>query len=128
MTPKTEERHDALRRRLVDLAEQRIVDGGIAAVKARDLAKSANCALGAIYNVFDDLMHIVLEVNSRSFKLLDQKLRRDLNQPVSSPTEQLILIADCYLDFALDEPNRWRSLFDVPFSDDFEVHNGTGIS
>lgn len=122
MAGKREERRDALRRTLIDIAEARIVESGAASIKARNLAKEAGCALGAIYNVFEDLTHIVIEVNGRSFSMLAQQVQKALQDHVSdSATDQLIVIADAYLDFALRETNRWRSLFDVPFSPELEV-------
>ena len=67
MSEKTEKRRAELRTRLVDAAEAAIVADGIAAVKARDLAKQANCAVGAIYNVFADMTQLVMAVNGRTF-------------------------------------------------------------
>lgn len=122
MTGKKEERHDALRRKLVDIAEARIAEGGIGAIKARDLAKQAGCALGAIYTVFDDLTHITLEVNGRTFRQLGQAVDQDLQSCADAgPTERLLCIAEAYLVFALTKTPRWRSLFDVPFSADLDV-------
>ena len=122
MAGKIETRRDALRKTLIDIAEQRIVKDGASAIKARDLAQTAGCALGAIYNVFDDLTHIILEVNGRSFRMLGQRVQNDLSACTSSSaTDCLITIANAYLDFAVTETNRWRSLFDIPFSPDLEV-------
>lgn len=122
MAGKREERREALRKTLVDIAEARIVRDGVHAIKARDLAKEAGCALGAIYNVFEDLTHIVLDVNGRSFRVLGVQVQRALESVHGSgPTDQLIAIAEAYLDFAMSQTNRWRSLFEVPFSPDLEV-------
>ncbi|QGX99906.1 TetR/AcrR family transcriptional regulator [Roseovarius faecimaris] len=122
MAGKTEERHDALRRKLVDIAETRMAEGGLSALKARDLAKEAGCALGAIYTVFDDLTHIALEVNGRTFRQLGRDVDGALQGCAdASPTDRLLCIADAYLTFALRETRRWRSLFDVPFSPDLDV-------
>ncbi|MFK7939374.1 MAG: TetR/AcrR family transcriptional regulator [Roseovarius sp.] len=122
MAGKREERREALRKTLVDIAEARVVQDGAQAVKARELAKEAGCALGAIYNVFEDLTHIVLDVNGRSFRLLGQDMRSALNEVSDdTPTDQLIAIAEAYLTFAMTQTNRWRSLFEVPFSPDLEI-------
>ncbi|WP_371224951.1 TetR/AcrR family transcriptional regulator [Roseovarius sp. 2305UL8-3] len=122
MAGKIEERHKALRNKLVDIAEIRVAAGGVEAVKARDLAKEAECALGAIYNVFDDLNDIVLAVNGRTFQQLDAALQHGLQgYEGASATQRLIAIAAAYLEFAMHHPNRWRSLFDVPFSADLQV-------
>lgn len=97
-------------------------EGGLAALKARDLAKEAGCAVGAIYTVFDDLTQIALEVNGRTFRLLGIAVNQELRSCTGvGPTERLLCIAEAYLGFALTETARWRSLFDIPFSPDLEV-------
>lgn len=122
MAGKRQERRETLRKTLVDIAEQRIVRDGPHAIKARDLAKEAGCALGAIYNVFEDLAHIVLDVNGRSLRLLSADVRHALEEVGSAdPTHQLMAIAGAYLGFATEQTNRWRSLFDVPFLPEMEV-------
>lgn len=122
MTEKIEKRHKALREKLVEIAEQRIAADGMEAVKARDLAKTAECALGAIYNVFDDIREIILIVNGRTFQRLGDAVQHDLaGRENTSPTERLITIANAYLDFAVENTNLWRSLFDVPFSSDLNA-------
>lgn len=119
MSEKTKARREALRLALVDAAERRIVAGGLASVKARDLAQDAGCALGAIYNVFDDLSALFMAVNARTFQQLDraisasQTLAQD--QP---PREALIAMALAYLDYAAENTNRWRALFDLDLPDD----------
>ncbi len=117
MAGKVEERRKALRNALIDIAEKRIVDGGIDAVKARDLAREANCATGAIYNVFDDLQDIVIAVNMRTFARLGRRVAQSVEDAAdASPTDQLIGMSRAYLQFASDHPRLWRTLFDLQMS------------
>ena len=67
MSEKIEARKAALKKNLTDLAEAQIAAQGFASLRARDLAKEAGCSVGAIYNVFDDLTALTLEVNGRTF-------------------------------------------------------------
>lgn len=117
MAGKTAQRRQALRDRLIDIAEDTIARDGMAAIKARDLAKQADCALGAIYNVFDDLNDIVIAVNGRTFRRLGRVVA-NVNRAASpdAPVEQLIAMSDAYLQFAIDHPKLWRSLFDLRIS------------
>lgn len=46
MASKVEKQRDELRVKLIDIAESRIAAEGIAAIKARDLAKPAGCSVG----------------------------------------------------------------------------------
>ena len=67
---KQADRNAALRTRLVDAAERTIDERGLAALKARDLAAEAGCAIGTIYNVFEHLDELVLAVGSRTLAML----------------------------------------------------------
>ncbi len=119
---KTSERREALRTRLIDIAEARIAEAGIASIKARDLARRAECAVGAIYNVFEDINDIVIAVNGRTFRHLGAAVAASLEgHEDKDPSERLILMSNAYLDFAAAHPNRWRTLFDLRMSTDMDV-------
>ncbi len=122
MTGKVEKRRDALRNKLTDIAEARIREAGISAIKARDLAKQADCAVGAIYNVFDDLQDIIIAVNGRTFQRLGRAVAISLaGKEALPPTERLIVMSCAYLEFAAANPNAWRSLFDIRMTKDMDV-------
>jgi AcrR family transcriptional regulator len=113
------ERREQLKTALVDAAEAIIARDGLAALRARDLAAAAGCALGAIYNVFDDLDAIVFAVNMRTLALLDRSLGEAVRRksPAAgmkseAPDAQLIRLALAYLDFAGKYGPRWRALFE----------------
>ena len=55
MARDTEKRRTELREKLIDIAERDIRDNGLSSLRARALAEEAGCAVGAIYNVFDDM-------------------------------------------------------------------------
>jgi len=122
MSDKIAKRRADLRTRIIDAAEATILADGISAVKARDLAKTAGCALGAIYNVFDDMTHIVLEVNGRTFKRLGVFIADALAaQAPQPPRDALITMAKAYLQFAADNKRAWRTLFDLEMSTEQDV-------
>src|SRR3954466_15217886 len=72
---KAQTRRQNLREALVAAAEKRIGTGGLRGLKARDLAAEAGCAVGAIYNVVDDLDDLILAVNARTLAALERALR-----------------------------------------------------
>lgn len=113
MPTKAEIRRKDLRDRLIDIAEQVIRKDGLGAIKARDLATQAGCALGAIYNVFDDLGDLVLEVNARTFQRLGASVAESLAAAPLDPTEQMIVMAQAYHRFAAENLAAWRALFDL---------------
>jgi len=113
MAGKVEARRKALREELVSSANRRIGDDGLTNLRARDLAKDAGCALGAIYNIFNDLDQLVLTVNSLTFQKLGAAVAEELSAAPEDPIEQLVVMAQSYHHFAADNYNHWRALFDV---------------
>lgn len=122
MTGKVQKRREELRIRIIEIAEDIITTDGIDALKARNLAKRAECAVGAIYNVFDDLQDIVIAVNGRTFHHLGIAIsERVKDMEDADPTDRLITMSFAYLDFARKNPNLWRCLFEFKLSVDMDV-------
>ncbi|MEM9785082.1 MAG: TetR/AcrR family transcriptional regulator [Pseudomonadota bacterium] len=113
MATKTELRRQELRDNLITIAERTIAKKGLTALRARDLASEAGCAVGAIYNVFGDLTDLVLAVNARTFHRLGADVAEALAEAPQDPVEQLVIMAQAYHRFAADNHLSWRALFDV---------------
>jgi AcrR family transcriptional regulator len=101
----------------LDAAERAVGQAGLPALKARDLAREAGCALGAIYNVFSDLDQIALAVNARTLAALEAFLVAKAQPGGEPPTADtaiaaMVRLASAYLDFALANTQRWRAVFD----------------
>lgn len=107
----------ALREALIEAAERIVAAHGLAAVKARDLAREAGCAVGAIYNVVPDLDALILAVNLRTLTLFEAAIARSLEDAPPLPggvpgaVDELVRLAFAYLRFAQAHPLRWRTLF-----------------
>lgn len=116
MAGKVAERKAALRAKLIDLAEEQIAAEGLSSLRARELAKQAGCATGAIYTHFADLDALVLEVNGRTFRRLGAAVAASVRDQQGDPVRRLITMSHAYLHFAADQPMLWRALFDVQMS------------
>lgn len=129
MAGKVEARRAALREKLIDLAEARIEVEGLSALRARDLAKEAKIAVGAIYSHFDDLHALILEVNGRTFARLGEVVATAVAANAGAPpNERLIAMSHAYLGFAQDHPKLWRALFDVEMRADGPVPEWYGAA
>jgi AcrR family transcriptional regulator len=110
------DRHAELRQQLIDAAERTIAEKGLAALKARDLARDAGCAVGTIYNVFEHLDELVLCVGLRTLTMLERALGAARPERPRSSTEDarddLVRLALAYLEFAATHTVRWRALFE----------------
>lgn len=121
MASKVAERKAALREKLIVLAEAKMASGGLRALKARDLAKEAGCAVGAIYNHFEDLDALALEVNGRTFARLGATVSRAVSGHPGTPNERLIAMSMAYMEFAVEQPLLWKALFSIEVSSDGPV-------
>ena len=117
-----DERRGRLREALIEAAERRIGADGLSALKARDLAKDAGCALGAIYNVFPDLDALVMAVKSRTLAAIDAAMSQ-IGEAFGdqAPALRLEKLGLTYLDFAMRQPRLWRCLFEHRLPDHYEV-------
>ena len=106
--PATALRHQGLRQDLIAAAEQVIDTQGLNELRARDLAKTAGCALGAIYNVFADMDGLILEVNANTLRAIGQTMAAIT---AASPTAQFLQLADAYVTYAATNRLRWDALF-----------------
>src|SRR3954451_14246550 len=108
----TDQRRARLRDALVAAAERAIAKQGLGALRARALAEEVGCAVGAIYNVVEDLDDLVLLVNARTLAALERDLSaadRD-GDPADGPNAavgRLVRMALAYLDFASTQTPRW---------------------
>ena len=121
MARDTGKRRAELRDKLVDIAEAEIRASGVASLRARALADKAGCAVGAIYNVFDDLTGLILAVNGRTFERLGAVVSGKVAASNGGPTDKLIIMGHAYLRFATEDPNLWRALFDIEMTADSGV-------
>ena len=121
MAKDTDKRRAELREKLLDIAEVEIRASGVGALRARTLADKAGCAVGAIYNVFEDLTGVILAVNGRTFERLGGAVSERVAASGGGPVDKLVIMGHAYLKFASDDPNLWRALFDIEMTADSGV-------
>jgi AcrR family transcriptional regulator len=111
------------KRRALMLATARaiIATKGLRSLKVRDVADAAACSIGSVYNEFGDFDGLILTVNRETVQALTARLKA---APSEDPVRQLHGLAAAYLDFATEQANLLRSLFehrmegDRPFPED----------
>jgi AcrR family transcriptional regulator len=121
----TEERRQNQRHKLIDAAERIIAERGLSGLKARDLAREVGCAVGAIYNLVQDMDELVLRVGSRTLARLDRALSDpSRSRPAITKTdaaESLVAVALAYSAFARDNLQLWRTLFEYRMAEGAQV-------
>ncbi|WP_454632410.1 TetR/AcrR family transcriptional regulator [Bradyrhizobium cenepequi] len=106
------ERRAKNRERLIEAAERSIAAGGLAGLKTRDLASEIGIANGAVYNLVEDVDELILRVGSRTLARLDATLTAAERDGPAEPADTLVRIAIAYCDFAADNLELWRALFE----------------
>lgn len=89
-----------------------IAGRGLTGLKTRDLAREIGCANGAVYNLVADIDELILRVGSRTLHRLDEALSAAESAGESSLQQTLVRIAIAYCDFAADNLQLWRALFE----------------
>lgn len=96
---------DALREKLIAIAEALVLQGGPEALTARALATHLGYSLGHIYNLVDDLNELILLVNARTLAQLHETLCDAADE--ASSGQRLLAIATAYLEFCQTNKNMW---------------------
>lgn len=109
---KTLERRTKQRDDLVAAAEKTIAAKGLAGLKSRQLAAAIGVANGAVFNLVEDMDELILRVGSRTLARLDAALSAAEASTAPSPAETLVRIAVAYCDFAAENLELWRALFE----------------
>ena len=106
------ERRAKFRDALILAAEESIAKGGLAGLKTRDLAQRIGVANGAVYNLVEDVDELILRVGSRTLARLDAALTAAESDGETAPVDVLVRIAVAYCDFAAENLELWRALFE----------------
>ena len=112
MMSKALERREKFREALILAAEGAIAHKGLAGLKTRDLAREIGVANGAVYNLVEDVDELILRVGSRTLARLDAALSAAEQNGPASPADRLVRIAIAYCDFAAENLQLWRALFE----------------
>ena len=107
---KTLERRAKQLEDLIAAAEKAIAAKGLSGLKSRELAARIGVANCAVFNLVDDMDELILRVGSRTLARLDAALSAVEGR--SPPAETLVRIAVAYCDFAAENLELWRALFE----------------
>ena len=102
---------EQLRKLILDAAQAIIEEQGLSGLSAREIARRIEYSPGTIYNMFENLDDVILNVEARILAALHERLQGVLNDGGSS-REALQRLAQSYLQFTHDKPRLWNILFE----------------
>lgn len=99
-----------LRELILDSAQEIIEANGLAGLSAREIARRIGYSPGTLYNIFQNLDDVVLNVEARVLDALDARISA-LPQD-GSINERIHRLAHAYLSFTHEKPRLWNLLFE----------------
>jgi AcrR family transcriptional regulator len=100
-----------LRELILDAAQEIIDTSGLAGLSAREIARRIGYSPGTIYNMFENLDDVVLNVEARVLDALDARLSAVLMEQRGAPSA-VASLAQAYLAFTHEKPRLWNLLFE----------------
>lgn len=100
--------HGNLRNALVEAAVAMIADQGTDALSMRELARRVDVDHRAAYFHFADRQALMTEVAEQGYLALIERVETALREARSTTPERLLAFARAYIQFAIDEPGRYR--------------------
>lgn len=109
--------------RIIDSAERQIAATGLSGLNLRSLASDAGIKPASLYNHFKGgLDEVILLVNSRTIKMLDQSLAKAAKKADGEPVAVLFnSMAVAYLHFAIKHEKRFAALFEHRTANDAPI-------
>ena len=101
-----------LRALIVDAAQEIIDAGGLAGLSAREIARRVGYSPGTIYNMFESLDDVVLNVEGRVLDALEKRLSDIPHGDGFAGDDRVLQIAHAYLEFTQANPRLWNLLFE----------------
>lgn len=104
-----------LKRDILDIGWDVLAKEGREALRMRDLATKSGCAVGTLYNLFENLEEIVLLLNGRYLDTLYGSLHCQMREGIERKESLTVLLkrlGKTYFLFGIDTPLVWKSLFE----------------
>jgi AcrR family transcriptional regulator len=115
--PKESERQD-IRTLVLEKAKKLFFDIGYGNITMRKIAEEVGCSPAAIYLYFRNKEEILYELHNEGFKLLYQ-YKLNMADRASTALERLWEGGKMYITFALENPEYYEVMFNMPEPRDF---------
>lgn len=105
------------RGRAIECATALFIEGGMDAFTMRGIANELGCSAMTPYRYFENLEEIIAAVRARAFERFADKQHEAL-QSGESAEECLLNLKHAYIQFAVDEPELYTIMFQLPREED----------
>jgi AcrR family transcriptional regulator len=104
---------EALRQRVLDVAEDIIINEGIRQITMRRIAARIEYAPTVLYRLFNNKNDLMDNLIARGYGGVRERYEAVLKRKNLGPLEALSRILQVYVTYALDHPNHYRMWFDT---------------
>jgi AcrR family transcriptional regulator len=103
---------------IVSEGHKHMAEVGYSRFSAREVAKRIGYSVGTLYNVFGSYDRLILAINSRTFQLWAEHMRRGLD---AGQDDRIKALVEGYFSFAAANRNIWMAIYDHRVPADFVI-------
>jgi AcrR family transcriptional regulator len=120
MARRSDHSREEIREMALSAAEEIVSTQGYQKLSARKVAGAIGYTVGTLYLVFDNLDHLILQVNGRTLDRLHRQLLQE-QAPCSDPADCLMQLGHSYIRFADTESHAWKMIFEHRLTEGHEA-------
>lgn len=103
--------HGDLKNALIRAGTEILAQEGVGGLSLRKVASRAGVSHAAPYAHFADKQALIAAISTEGFRQLDERVRATREVHATAPTRLLEELAWAYVQFALDDPDRFKIMF-----------------
>jgi AcrR family transcriptional regulator len=103
--------HGDLKNALIKAGVEILAKDGVSGLSLRKVAMKAGVSHSAPYSHFADKQALIAAISTEGFRQLYQRVITVTEQYQEQPSRHLVEVAWAYLQFALDDPDRFKVMF-----------------
>ena len=103
--------HGDLKNALIKAGVEILAKDGVSGLSLRKVAQKAGVSHSAPYSHFVDKQALIAAISTEGFRQLYKRINAIANKYAAQPSEQLNEAAWTYVQFALDDPDRFKVMF-----------------
>jgi AcrR family transcriptional regulator len=111
MGRRSDHSRDEIRDMAISAAAKIVEKEGFQSLTARKAASEIGYTVGTLYHVFRNFDDLVIHVNARTIDEIAALIEGKTHKK-RDPELRIRLMAECYVQFATNHPDRWRLVFE----------------
>ena len=111
MGRRSDHSRDEIRQMAIAAAAKHVETEGYQSLTARKVASSIGYTVGTLYHVFRNFDDLVIHLNAQTIDEMAALIQRNTRRK-RNPEKRIRAMADIYVKYATDHPDRWRLVFE----------------